>query len=110
MGYGKMRVFIDLVETVTVKDNEGFSGMHEEVVASLRAYMEQRHGNESWKNRAAFSTATAMFRFRRIPGIEVTTRHRIVCAEGRYEIKSCEDVRNRGMYIEVLCEKVEASG
>lgn len=105
-----MSIFIDIISTSPVKDSEGFAVMQETVAASVRAYMEQRHGNEAWKNRATFSSATALFRFRRILGLDITNRHIILCAEGRYEIKSCEDVRQRGMYIEVLCEKVEASG
>jgi len=105
-----MSTFIDIISTSPVKDSEGFAVLQDTVVAGVRAYMEQRHGNEAWKNRATFSSATALFRFRKIPGLDITNRHIILCAEGRYEIKSCEDVRQRGMYIEVLCEKVEASG
>jgi hypothetical protein len=33
----------------------------------------------------------------------------IVCEYGRYQILSVEDVRGRGMYIEVLAEKLESS-
>jgi hypothetical protein len=35
----------------------------------------------------------------------------LVCADGRYNIVSVEDVKGRGMYIEALAEKeVTASG
>lgn len=44
-----------------------------------------------------------------IPGVEVTTSLVIACAGGRYDIVSVEDVRGRGMYIEVLAKKVTAS-
>ena len=110
MSFGKMNTFIEILSVSPEKDGEGFSVMKETVIARVRAYREQRHGNESWKNRAAFSTATALFRFRRIPDIEITNRHIILCSDGRYEIRSCEDIRGRGMYIEVLCEKVETGG
>ena len=44
-----------------------------------------------------------------IPGIAITTDHIIVCDGGRYNITSVEDVKGRGMYIEVLAKKVEAT-
>ena len=110
MGIGQMNTFIDILSVTPVKDDEGFAAKEERVAASVRAYRETRHGSEAWKNRASFSSATALFRFRTIPGFEVTTGHVIVCAGGRYEIKSIEDIKNRGMYIEALCEKVESSG
>lgn len=72
----------------------------------MRAYREGRHGNEKWANRAAFSEATDLFRFRVIPGVTVTTRMVIACADGRFEITSVENVKGRGMYIEVLAKKV----
>jgi hypothetical protein len=34
----------------------------------------------------------------------------IVCDTGRYNIVSVEDVKNRGMYIEVLCERMDTNG
>jgi hypothetical protein len=84
-----MNTFIELISTEPVKD--------------------ERHGNERWANRAAFSEATALFCFRKIPGIGVSTKLIIVCEDGRYEITSVEDVKGRGMYVEVLAKKVVAS-
>ena len=110
LSYGKMRTPIKLAEKRIVKDAEGFSHTEEQVLASLRAYREGRHGTERWANRAAFSEATDLFRFRRIPGLIVTTAMQIICAEKRFEITSVEDVRGRGMYIEVLAKAVEPSG
>lgn len=106
MSFGKMNAFIDLIRTETVKDSEGFTQAGDNVIASLRAYKEDRHGNASWANRAAFSSATALFQFRTIPGLTVEPGLDIVCADGRYRILSTEDIRGRGMYIEVLAEKV----
>ena len=110
MSFGKMNNFIDIIENITIKDKEGFSTKSDHIVASVRAYREGRHGNEKWANRATFSEATDLFRFRYIPGITVTTAMIIVCQDGRFEITSVEDVKGRGMYIEVLAKEVKASG
>ena len=110
MSYGKMNSFIDLIEKQTVKDAEGFSTETDVILASVRAYREGRHGNEKWANRAQFSEATVLFRFRCIPGVTVTTAMVIVNGDGRFEITSVEDVKGRGMYIEVLAKEVKPSG
>ena len=110
MSYGKMNEFIDIISTEPVKDAEGFVTTGDNILASVRAYKEEQHGNEKWANRAAFSTATALFRFRKIPSVEITTLLVIACFGGRYNIVSVEDVKGRGMYIEVLAERVIASG
>lgn len=109
MSYGKMNIFIDIISTAPSKDSEGFVTTGDHIVASVRAYKEDRHGNERWANMAAFSEATALFRFRKIPNVEITTSLFIVCDDERYRIVSAEDVRGRGMYIEVLAEKLEPS-
>ena len=110
MSFGKMNTFIDIIERVSVKDNEGFSIRTDNIVTSVRAYREGRHGSERWANRATFSEATDLFRFRCLPGITVTTEMVIVCDDGRFEIISVEDVKGRGMYVEVLAKEVKASG
>lgn len=110
MSFGKMNTFIDIIEKVTVKDSEGFSTETDNIVASIRAYREGRHGTEMWANRATFSEATDLFRFRSIPGVTVTTAMVIVCDGGRFEITSVEDVKGRGMYIEALAKEVKPSG
>jgi len=109
MSVGKMNALVDIILTAPGKDADGFAQMSTTILASVRAYKEDRHGNEAWANRAAFSTATALFRFRRIPGVDIDTTLSIVCADGRYRILSAEDVRGRGRYIEALCEKTEPS-
>lgn len=109
MSFGKMNTFIDIISTVPVKDTEGFVKKGDNILASVRAYKEDRHGSERWTNMASFSNASSLFRFRRISGIKVTTKMVIVCEYGRYQILSVEDVRGRGMYIEVLAEQLESS-
>lgn len=110
MSFGKMNTFIDIIEKVTVKDSDGFSIETDNIISSVRAYREGRHGNEKWASRATFSEASDLFRFRRIPGVTVTTTMLIVCEDGRFEIPSVEDVKGRGMYIEVLAKEVKPSG
>lgn len=110
MSFGKMNTFIDIIEKVTIKDSEGFSTEIDNIVATIRAYREGRHGTEMWANRATFSEATDLFRFRYIPGITITTAMLIACENGRFEITSVEDVKGRGMYTEVLAKEVKPSG
>ena len=110
MSFGKMNTFIDLVDKQTVRDSEGFSTETDIVLASVRAYREGRHGNEKWANRAQFSEATDLFRFRCIPGVTITTALVVVNDGGRFEITSVENVKGRGMYIEVLAKEVKPSG
>lgn len=104
-----MNTRIDIISTAPVKDADGFVTTGDNILASVRAYKEEKHGSERWANMAAFSEATALFRFRKIPGVEITTALIIICADERYRIVSAEDVRGRGMYVEVLAEKLEPS-
>ena len=105
MSFGKMNGFADIVETRQVKDSGGFTHSENEVLASVRVYREGRHGSQRWANLAAFSEATDLFRFRRIPGLTVTTDHFLICDGERFNIISVENVKGRGMYIEVLAKK-----
>lgn len=109
MSFGKMNGFADIVETRQVKDREGFAHSEDEVLASIRVYQEGRHGSQRWANLAAFSEATDLFRFRCIPGLTVTTDHILVTENGRYDIVSVENVKGRGMYIEVLAKRSEST-
>ena len=109
MSYGMMNGFADIIEVRHVKDSEGFSSTVDEVLASVRIYREGRHGSQRWANLATFSEATDLFRFRCIPDLMVTTDHVIVCGGDRYDIVSVEDVKGRGMYVEVLAKRSEAT-
>ena len=109
MSFGKMNSFADIVKTKQVKDSEGFTHFEDEVLASVRVYREGRHGSQRWSNLAAFSEATDLFRFRCIPGLTVTTDHILVTENGRYDIVSVENVKGRGMYIEVLAKRSEST-
>ncbi len=110
MSFGKMNVFIDIVQKKVTTDDEGFKVETDEVLASVRAYREGRHGSEKWANMAAFTTATDLFRFRAIPNLTVTTDMKIICSGHTFGITSVEDVKGRGMYLEALVQEVEKSG
>lgn len=109
MSFGMMQTFIEIYSTISVKDEEGFVTKEEALLLKIRAYEENRHGNEAWKNRASFTTATALFSFRKPPDIEISTTHILVCKGEKYNILSVEDIREKGMYVEVLAEKVTGS-
>ena len=110
MSVGRMRSFIYIVSNSRIKDGAGFGTDNETVLASVRAYKEVKRASEAWANRAAFANADALFRFRMIPKLTVTTDMVILCDNERYNIVSVEDVRMRGMYCEVLATKIKPSG
>lgn len=109
MGLGLMNKPAQLCEKTFVIDSEGFSSQRVAVLANIRVFVEGRHGSERWANLAAFSEATELFRFRRIPNVKVTTKQYIIFNDEEYDILSIEDVKGRNMYIEVLAKKVVAS-
>ena len=109
MGLGTMTKKAQLVEYVRTIDSEGFSVGSVKVLADLRVFVEGRHGSERWANLAAFSEATELFRFRKLPNVTGTTKQFIVYENERYNILSVENIKGRNMYIEVLASKVVAS-
>jgi hypothetical protein len=107
MSLGKMNNFVDIIDRTPIKDSEGFTTKTDNIVASVRAYKEERHGSRKWANLAAFTKADSIFKFRVIPGIEVKPGMVLVCDDKRYTIVSVEKVRE--MYIEALAQKVDPS-
>ena len=105
-----MNTLISIAQEVVTKDTEGFATKTDNILVSIHAYREGRHGSQKWVNRAAFSEATDLFRIRVIPGLAVTTAHVILCGDARFSVTSVEDVKGRGMYIEVLAKKVTPDG
>ena len=110
MSFGKMNTQIQITKKQVTLDDEGFQTDSDVVAATVRAYREGRHGSEKWANRAAFSEATDLFRFRTIPGVRISTDMRLFCDGIVFEITSVEDVKGRGMYIEALAKEVQPSG
>jgi len=46
MSFGKMKTFVDIISTKPVKDSEGFTEKGDVILASVRAYKEDKHGSE----------------------------------------------------------------
>lgn len=109
MSFGKMNQRIQIVKMINSRDGSGFVTKQDEILASVRAYKEEKNATEKWLNFATFSSATCLFRFRFIPNLTVTTDMVIISDNDRYQIISVENVRNRGMYLEVLTTKIEVS-
>lgn len=109
MSFGKMKEIIEIVETKSIKDKYGFVSKEEVVVARVKAYKESKHANEMWANLTVFSTATVLFRFRKLPSLEVSNKMMITHQGIRYQILSVEDIREKGMYLEILAKNVEGS-
>lgn len=107
MSYGKMNTIIEIISTDPVKDSEGFTSKDDTVLANIHAYFEQKNSTKKWLNMAQSSEVNALFRLRYIPGIELTNRHVIICEGNRYNIYSVENVKNRGMYLEILAVSVD---
>jgi len=109
MGLGLMNKKAQIISIDRETDSEGFSFESVAVLAEVRVFVEGRHGSERWANLAAFSEATDLFKLRTIPGLTITTKHYLVIDEVRYDILSVENIKGRGMYLEILAKRVEAS-
>jgi len=110
MGLGKLDTPITIVETRTIKDREGFAKQDTVPVACVRAYKEDKNATERWANNAMYQQASALFRFRYIPRVEITTDMKIECYSGVYDIVSVENVKGKNMYYEVLGKKEVTPG
>jgi len=109
MSYGKMNTPIEIVRKTWTMDEDDRGTETVETIAQVRAYREGRHGSERWANLAVWSEATDLYRFRAVPGVDITTDLRILCGDETFEITSVEDVKGRGMYLEVLAKKIQRS-
>ena len=109
MGLGLMNKPAKLCEKTFISDSDGFTSQRVAVLANNRGVVEGRHGSERWANLAAFSEATELFRFRKIPNLNITTKQYIIFNDEEYDILSVENVKGRNMYIEVLAKKAVAS-
>ena len=98
----KAKFIINIIAAEQVKDADGFTSTVDTTVASVRAYFEQKNSTERWRSMAQNNEVNALFRLRTIPEVELNNRHIIVCEGKRYNIYSVEDIRGRGMYLEIL--------
>lgn len=101
-----MTGFLIIISKEHATDDEGFKADREKVLAQVRCYREGRHGSTRWANLATFSEATDLFRFRTIPGFRFSTDYILIYNGERFTPLSVEDVKSRGMYVEVLAKKV----
>ena len=72
MSYGKMNTIVDIEKPTITTDEDGFCITTDEVLATVRAYREGRHGSERWANRAAFTDATDLFQMREVSKLVLT--------------------------------------
>ena len=110
MGIGRMQTMITIVSKTVLKDAEGFGTETTSTVLNARAYREHRHGSAAWRNRASFVDATDLFVIRAPRSIHVKTNMAIVCNGMVYQILNVENVKERGMYLEILASEVVPSG
>jgi len=112
MGIGKMTTTINICTRATALDADGFATTTDQVVATVRAFKSTQNATARWEriiNNAAFAGVNAIYEFRTIPGVEVTTKMLIAEKDGVYNIVSVENVRGRGKYLQVLAKRVEGS-
>ena len=100
---------ISIVSAASTKDAEGFATKGDHIIASVRAYKEERRGDTKWANMAAFSNATVLYRFRRISEIVVDTTMSITDNGERFNIVSVDNTKGRGLYIELYAERLEGT-
>lgn len=108
MSVGLLREHITLHQPQVHADPAGFIIRELVEVATVRAFVEQRRATGAWVNRAAYSSATMLFRFRTIPGLSVDERMVIQWQGKRYEVDSVENIRGR--YVEVLARRLTSEG
>lgn len=109
MSYGKMNGFLTVLRKRSRKDEEGFTSDTFETVAITRCYREGRHGSVRWANLASFSEATDLFRIRCIPGLDLSADYTLDFNGERFKPLSVENVKGRGMYIEILAKHIEGT-
>jgi SPP1 family predicted phage head-tail adaptor len=106
MSFGKLNTQIEILTSEPIKDADGFVTRGDTVIASVKAYFEQKNSTEKWKSMAQNSEVNALFRIRAIPNLLITNKHYILCGGVKYNIYSVENIRNRGMYLEILAVSI----
>lgn len=108
MSFGLMRENITIYTPAPTVDEAGFANSEKRVKARVRAFIEHRHATSAWVNRAAFTKATALFRFRLHPAWTVDERDLIEHGGQIYLIDSVEVIRGR--YVEILAHHTTVEG
>lgn len=109
MSFGKMNGLALIKRHYKEKDSDGFKNDTDLVLASIHCYREGRHGSKRWVNLVSFTDATDLFRFRAIPNLKITTDYVLEYEGEVFKILSVENVKGKGMYVEVLAKKVESA-
>ena len=102
MSFGKMNGLALIKRHYKEKDSDGFKN-------DTDCYREGRHGSKRWVNLASFTDATDLFRFRAIPNLNITTDYVLEYEGEVFKILSVENVKGKGMYVEILAKKVESA-
>ncbi len=102
MSIGDLNTPIQILRLRFGRDRDGFQTVFDDIIACVRARAEMRNATEKWSSRAVLREASAVFTFRRIPHIDITTDMVIVCGADRYNIVSVENVRSRNLYTQVV--------
>lgn len=105
MAISELNTPISIIQIGYTKDKDGFAVEVENIVASVRAYKEDKNTTEKWSNRALFQEASALFKVRYIQRVTITTDMKIDCGGTRYNITSVENVHGKNMYLEILARK-----
>ena len=101
MSISELNTPIQILRLRIGRDRDGFPTESDELIACVRARAETRSAAERWSSNAVLREASALFTFRHIPHIDITTDMVIVCGAERYNIVSVENVRGRNLYTQV---------
>ncbi len=108
MSFGLMKHQLQILTPAVSTDAAGFHTADTELKAEVLASVEHRHATSSWVNRAAFTKATVLFRFRTHPDWSVDERNLIDYQNTLWAIDSVEVIGSR--YIEVLAHRTDPEG
>jgi len=106
----KLNHFIELFRVEQETDPDGFPVERDVFLASVRAYREDRYGSETWKNRSLFRQQRRFLESGEFPASHSIPRCVVVTEDGRHNILSVEDIRRKGLYWEILAERVDTEG
>lgn len=110
MGLGLMNKKIIIQRAASKIDSEGFNRPTFEDLKEVRVFVEEKHLSERWANSSVFKEAELLFKLRSIHDLKVTSDLFIFYEGNRYNILSVENIKGRGMYLEILAKKVTDNG
>lgn len=108
MSVGLLREHITIHQPIIATDSAGFTTRQLVEVARVRAFVEHRRATSAWVNRAAYTSATTLFRIRTIAKVTLDERIVITWRGQRFEVESVEDLRGR--YVEILAHRLAPEG